>query len=901
MAKTKRVLSLFVVALMTVFTVLSYVPAKAATAAPKLSVVTQPAAEYTPDQTISFTVNAHYAGKVMYRVILYNGTTKLTSNLWNTPKTGYYYTKWTPSGTMNFNIHWAAKQLQPGYYSMTVLAKKVGSKAKYDTYVDTHSFLIKNEEATISSIADITATVDEGGAYTLPATVSAKMSDDTTKDVAVVWTPATVDTTKVGDQTFTGKVEGYDKDVKLTLTVKAVPLAVTSVSAINAKQIQVTFNKPVSAETVLTDPTASSTTLKVGAVTLARTTTSDVANENATLGSAPAVLSANGKVLTLTIASTAYLNGTYAVVVNDSILGADGETLAPYTTVVSMKDTVKPAVLAGGVTYDPSTRQITVKFTEPLSIAPIIRVNGTPVSLDTFTAPSATVTTTGTLPITAGTNASVYVNGAVDYTSNVMDAYNTTVNIPNDTNPLTVTATAAGNNTVRLVFNKALSSTTANIQSSLAVLCGANVYTNGVLGTAFGVTQNTTVDPSGKTYDVTLNLGGGRSPNYGLYTSTVTTKNITIYFAANSLTDVYGVKLGEFTQGITMTKDTTGPTLVSQKVSDDKKYFILTFNENLLLADASKIIVTNGNGVRVPVVTSKTENTKVSTTDATQLFVDIATGDVVTAAGTYNIKVNVGAVTDALGNDLAAAVNVPALTVGSAASTLAATITNAKAGDLGGTGTTPLNNKFLVSYDSAVTTATGILSSNYSLDGAALPANTDIYFTDATQQKVAIVLPANSINIGTVGTGTNAVLSVRNVATSNGVVVTPASTLVKVEDNTPAELVSAQLTGNTLTLTFNENLGTVPADIDQFLADFAIKGDSVSFAKGTANVATAAITKDGNKLYVTIIPATGRHGSNWATMKAASVLTVGTNPTVVNTTDADTLPVDTSVVVNVSK
>lgn len=245
MAKTKKVLSLFLVALMTIFTVLSYVPAKAATAAPKLAVVTQPAAEYTPDQTISFTVNAHYAGKVMYRVILYNGTTKTTSNLWNTPKSGYYYTNWTPSGTMNFTIHWAAKQLQPGYYSMTVLAKKVGSKAKYDTYVDTHSFKIADKTATISSIADVTATVDEGGAYTLPATVSAKMSDDTTKDVAVVWTPATVDTTKVGDQTFTGKVEGYDKTVKLTLTVKAVSLTVTSVSANNLAEVVVTFSKPV--------------------------------------------------------------------------------------------------------------------------------------------------------------------------------------------------------------------------------------------------------------------------------------------------------------------------------------------------------------------------------------------------------------------------------------------------------------------------------------------------------------------------------------------------------------------------------------------------------------------------------------------------------------------------------
>jgi hypothetical protein len=240
MAKTKKVLSLFLVALMTVFTVLSYVPAKAATT-PKLAFVSKTAATYTQDQMISFSVKAaNYTGKVMYRVMLSSGKNYI--NIWNTPKTGYYYTKWTPSGTTTFPIHWLASQLKPGFYSMTVLVKRVGSKLPYDSYVNTASFEVKSSEATISSIDDVKATVAVGTAYTLPATVKATMSDGTSKDVAVVWAPATVDTTKAGDYKFVGKVDGYDKDVNLVLTVAEPKVTVTAVAA---NQIKVAFDQAV--------------------------------------------------------------------------------------------------------------------------------------------------------------------------------------------------------------------------------------------------------------------------------------------------------------------------------------------------------------------------------------------------------------------------------------------------------------------------------------------------------------------------------------------------------------------------------------------------------------------------------------------------------------------------------
>lgn len=76
--------------------------------------------------------------------------------------------------------------------------------------------------ATITDIDDITANVNQNDSYTLPTTVTAKMSDNTTKTLSIVWDPAVVDTSIVGILNFEGTVEGYRKKVILTLTVMGI-------------------------------------------------------------------------------------------------------------------------------------------------------------------------------------------------------------------------------------------------------------------------------------------------------------------------------------------------------------------------------------------------------------------------------------------------------------------------------------------------------------------------------------------------------------------------------------------------------------------------------------------------------------------------------------------------------
>lgn len=85
----------------------------------------------------------------------------------------------------------------------------------------------------IKSIANINKTVNQGDNFTLPSKIAAKMSDNTTQQVSITWTPSKVTTAKAGKFTFQGTVKGYPKKVILTLTVLQLNQANTNGNLVN--------------------------------------------------------------------------------------------------------------------------------------------------------------------------------------------------------------------------------------------------------------------------------------------------------------------------------------------------------------------------------------------------------------------------------------------------------------------------------------------------------------------------------------------------------------------------------------------------------------------------------------------------------------------------------------------
>ena len=76
----------------------------------------------------------------------------------------------------------------------------------------------------IKKINNIEVEINVGDSFTLPTQVAALMSDDSTKQVAISWTPSTVNTDVAGNFSFSGQVQGYASAVCLLLTVKAISL-----------------------------------------------------------------------------------------------------------------------------------------------------------------------------------------------------------------------------------------------------------------------------------------------------------------------------------------------------------------------------------------------------------------------------------------------------------------------------------------------------------------------------------------------------------------------------------------------------------------------------------------------------------------------------------------------------
>jgi hypothetical protein len=74
---------------------------------------------------------------------------------------------------------------------------------------------------TVKKIENISISVQQGAKYNLPATVKAQMSNNQTQNLAVKWSPATVNTNTAGTFKYNGTVKGYSKKVVLSVKVLA--------------------------------------------------------------------------------------------------------------------------------------------------------------------------------------------------------------------------------------------------------------------------------------------------------------------------------------------------------------------------------------------------------------------------------------------------------------------------------------------------------------------------------------------------------------------------------------------------------------------------------------------------------------------------------------------------------
>ena len=290
--------------------------------------------------------------------------------------------------------------------------------------------------------------------------------------------------TKTPEKYFTGEFKGTDG--KTVVVGEATPpvtgeVKVESVSAINAKQVQVTFNTPVDKDSVIAKTTSGGET--AGTLVNGVFAFSTLDSKAITADSAKGELSTDGKTLTITASGTEVFEGRYDVTI-DGAKDKDGKAVAKYEmkNQTFAKDTVAPTVSS---TERVSSNKVKVKFSEPVvfsagaltakyadsTVAPALTTGDVTVGSTDI----ASVTSANSAPvseITLNLNANVKenkdivvtLNGVADTAGNLLNPQPATLTVTklalDAVEPTISTVAQTGAKTFSIKFNKDLDGTT---------------------------------------------------------------------------------------------------------------------------------------------------------------------------------------------------------------------------------------------------------------------------------------------------------------------------------------------------------------------------------------------------------------------------------------------------------
>ena len=647
---------------------------------------------------------------------------------------------------------------------------------------------------------DISAFTDATGIYT--NAIKALVANNITKGTSDT-TFGTKDPAKRGDFAIFVK--------KSADTVVDVAPAVESVSAINATQVEVKFNKVVDKASLFTDG-------KSGAfkATVTLTTLDSVAS-----GSLTGTLSEDGKTLTVTAANP--LSKRYDVVV-DGVKTTDSKDVTKYEKMVTIAaDKTAPAILG---TEKVSSSQVKVKFSEPMKAFTSV----------SFKYADGTAVTGVTGGISAGATEAVFsmdsnvtVNkeivatfiGAQDQAGNLLTP-----------NPATVSFTKGAKDGVA----PAVSSITQTEATKFAVKFSEellSVPTVSITGANVTKVEKDTTDPTKYIVSTDAVLDGAKT------------------VVVSSFTDLSG-EVGTITSKVvTFVKEAAAPKVVSNNVvvdsTNNKQYLEVTFDKDVVLSSAK--VAATGSYVKDYVTTPVTLTaTNVSYKDTTATNKKVVRVELDTFLGATDAKDAVYTLDLSFtGVSSAAAV---------AAETAKTTFTRGEDGVASNTDlvavssvaqSTTDNNKVLVTFNKAVDGASATNVANYSVDGAVIESVTLNAASGGTQVAVLNLKAGSNTFTGTRNINLSGVK-----ALGSSKVMTPFFTnTVSIKENVAPTVTKAVLTDvNAVTLTFSEavtNAAVSGADFELYIGGVKVAtNDTITTATQTTAATTLELTLEAN-------------------------------------------------------
>lgn len=584
---------------------------------------------------------------------------------------------------------------------------------------------------------------------------------------------------------------------------------VESVSAINAAQLQVKFNKAIDKSTVID----SDGTLKSGVITITKVDgTGSVTIDGTSLAS----LSEDGKTLTITVASGALNSMKYVVnVPENTVKATDGKYVEKYTSeVLTASDSTAPTVTK---TEKLNASTVRVYFSEPLSSAG----NWTFKLEDGSDAAVTPVTTNlakGYVDLTigssvvAGKEITATLIGAADYANNLINPNPVTVKFTkgqlDGVKPTVTSVTPLGLNKFEIKFSEEVQDFTATDISIDGVARTADDGNGVATGTEAIVTQDSTDKTK---YTVTV--------------APLTADIHTIAIAANAVTDLSGEQNNAYSKVVEFKADRTAPKLVSSEVKKENgtEYLYLTFDEsvtpgtvNALTAKQVKDYVTTTGTIDLSGLTpvSGTDNKQYKVAlNAVQFKPTGGSVAALTTGATYTVTL--ANFTDASGNALAN--TTITFNRGSDTDTNKPSIVKTFDGDEAGNrvdnnGIEVVDNDTIqVQFDRALDGATATNKANYQVNGLTVES--------------ATLLPNNIVEIK-LAADTNTLSGLRNVTISgvkskDGVLMDTFTTSEYFVENVKPYVKSATLIApDKIKVTFSEpvQVSTVDAaDLDVYV------------------------------------------------------------------------------------
>ncbi|AHA31544.1 Ig-like domain-containing protein [Exiguobacterium sp. MH3] len=536
---------------------------------------------------------------------------------------------------------------------------------------------------------------------------------------------------------------------------------VKEVKAINAKQVEVSFNKAV-------NETAAETLNKYS-----------IDNVNPSSVS----LSEDGMTATLTFASATQVEVTNGVVVVQPIaLASDADkSTAKYTKVLTFEDTVKPEISeVVAKTSGTTATELTVTASEPI-VSSLAKVDG---NYYTVTFSGKTGTITG-LSLEANKEHTIELINLTDFGGNVTVQTSKSFNVSVDAVAPTVSLAPQGDNDIILTFSKPMN--TASVEGAL--VASANLVKDELLGNVNY--SNVTVVPGSNDTKFLLDVTASLFTNKDSRTLSVV--------LPGTMKDKLGNSFNAGTQAVTLVKDAAKPVATDFKIVKNSQGQVTSlevyFNEGLRSGTPVLPTIVNENGVAVSASSFLGGLTASAVTAGDKKIVYTATTPAA-LSGKYAFSFGAGLVSDQAQTANTSAAFNHTFDFGTAnAGTFSLLQANV---------TAPAKNQIRVNFVSAVkggavaNSATDL--ANYTLGGKPLPAGTSITL-DTDQEVATIVLPDETFN----KTDSSTIITVANVEALNGAKLNAFNGTVNVTDNVKPVLSNGSLTAdNKISLGFSE-------------------------------------------------------------------------------------------------